>query len=253
MFWAILREWSLSVLSYASGGPTVVLALFYILSGKEPPKMALLGLLGVTSIVAAWLAQIRERRLRLQEQKRQEPCLRVMKGGFYESTGVWNAGQPPTPATTFSSLTLKITNDPEVGKERSQAKEVAAILTFLTDRDDVIFEFEGRWSDSTQPPQLPPFVPPAELKTVNIPIGTTRLVGLVVKYQDEQVCYGVTNDSYNFPLFKNPDWRLEPGDYAIRVRFRATTVDQTFLLKFRNPKGTVPLEVVSYEEIATKV
>ena len=84
------------------------------------------------------------------------------------------------------------------------------------------------------------------MKTVNILIGTTRILDLVLKHDGESECYGVTNDSYSptNELLKNPEWLLGAGVHTIRVRFQCATVDQTFELTFRNPKNG-PLEVTN--------
>jgi hypothetical protein len=245
---AIVREWGATVLSYASGGPTVVLALFYIVTGAEPPKMALLGLLGVCSVVAAWVGLYQERQKRILEQTRQLPSLRVVEKGFYETKGQWMDGVNAT-GNHFSSLELKVVNDPEVSSERSRATEVAAILTFRDDSGTSLFEFEGRWTDSTQPSNLPRDRTITELSTVNIPIGTTRLVGVAIKYLDDGSCYGVTNRSYTYNLFKNPAWELKPGVYSVSVRFRSALMDQRVQLRFKNPEGPGDLIPLSSEMV----
>jgi hypothetical protein len=127
----------------------VVLALFYIATGAEPPKMALLGVLGVCCVVAAWVGLYQERQKRILEQSRQLPCLRVLEKGFYETKGQWVDGVNAT-GNPFSSLELKVVNDPEVSSERSRATEVAAILTFQDDSGALLFEFEGRGTAPSQ-------------------------------------------------------------------------------------------------------
>jgi len=243
---AIFMEWGATLLSYASGGPTVVLALLYVATGAEPPKMGLLGVLGVCSIIAAWVGLYKERQKRLLEQTRQLPSLRVTEKGFYETKGMWTSGQNVS-GNQFSSLELKVVNDPEVSSERSLATEVAAILTFRDSSENILFEFEGRWTDSTQPSNLPKDRTITELSTVSIPIGTTRLVGVAIKYLDDGSCYGVTNRSYTFPLFKNPAWELKPGVYSVSVRFRSAFIDQRVLLRFENPEGSGELIPLSSE------
>src|SRR5690242_3618492 len=63
------KEWALWTLSLASGGPTVIFTLIFFFQGKDPPKTGPLTVLGACSLVAAWIAGLRERRLRIQAQK----------------------------------------------------------------------------------------------------------------------------------------------------------------------------------------
>jgi hypothetical protein len=44
-----------------------------------------------------------------------------------------------------------------------------------------------------------------------------ELVSVVVKFEGEPDCYIFTNESYVFPQWQNPDWRLPPGRYRLRV------------------------------------
>ncbi len=151
----------------------------------------------------------------------------------------------------FTSLRLRIENDPKLGTEISQAVDVAARLTFIREKQDRTFSFEGRWSDTVQPSRLSLQRTAAELKTVNILIGTTRILDVVLKHNSETVCYGVTNDSYapGNELLKNQDWALEAGVHTVRVRLRSANVHQTFELKFRNPEGSGALEPLSCKDV----
>jgi hypothetical protein len=63
---SFFKDWALWTLSLASGGPTVAIALYFFLQGKEPPKSGLLTVLGGCSLFAAWGAGLREGRLRVQ-------------------------------------------------------------------------------------------------------------------------------------------------------------------------------------------
>ena len=79
---------------------------------------------------------------------------------------------------------------------------------------------------------------------MDILIGSTRILDVVLKHSSDTLCYGVTNDSYapGNDMLKNPDWALEAGVHTVRVRLRSANVNQTFELKFRNPHGIGPLD-----------
>jgi hypothetical protein len=252
-FW---KEWALLTLSFASGGFAVVVALGSYLIGKEPPKSGLLLLLQVCSVLAAWGAWSQERSKRLDLIGRRRPRLVIPQSGFRRIDAAFqqkylNGDGTLLHATSypFRSLVLQVDNDPLESSAESVATEVSARLYFLDAEAHELFNIEGRWSDSTQPSNLERHRTPAELKTATIPIGSYRILDLVLKYDHESRCHAVNNESYGFDLFQNPAWRLQEGCHQIRVRLRGPNVDQIFLLNFRNPAGNEPLEVLSFEEV----
>jgi len=244
---SFFKEWALWTLSLASGGPTVILALIFYLQGREPPKNGLLIFLLLCSLVAAWAAGLRERNVRLQGRK---PRLRVAPGDFGQTHPVWvDKGCRTIPTRAFSALILRVENDPLVPTADSVARQVTARISFCRVDGTKLFDFDGRWSDTIQPSRLPLLEPTIELNTVDIAIGVRRELDLVLKYDAETDCFGVNNKSYRFPWARNPEWELGAGEYLIRVRLRGIGVDQPFLLRFRNPEGTEPLEPISCEEV----
>jgi hypothetical protein len=42
-------------------------------------------------------------------------------------------------------------------------------------------------------------------------------ISVAVKFEGEQDCYIFTNESYLFPRWQNPSWRIPPGRYRLRV------------------------------------
>jgi len=248
------KEWALLALSLASGGFSVLLGVGSYLIGREPPKNGLLLILGSCSIFAAWAAWFRERKLRLETQYKQLPLLKVARGDFFQSGGVQtitqNGQQVVVAESDFTSLVLRIENDPVLVSPNAHAVAVIPQVAFLDGSGAELFKFEGRWSDSTQPGRYLRDRTIAEREPVTIYIGKKRLLDLVYKSRFEVDCYGVNDESFEFGL-KRPEWRLGPGEYQVRVRIRGQNVDQTFLLKFANPAGTLPLEPISCDEIVS--
>lgn len=245
------KDWALLTLSLASGGFTVLFGLVFYLQGKEPPKSGLLILLQVCSVVAAWGAWLHERRKRLDLLSRRRPRLVVPADGFYRISAGYPLRYANEYATAlFQSLLLSVENDPLESSADAVARDISAGLTFLDSQGKELMRLEGRWSDSTQPPNLERQRTAVDLKTATIPIGAKRQLDLVLKYDGDTDSFALNNESYTFDLLLNPTWRLVPGDYQIKVRFRGVNVDQTFLLRFRNPKGgNEPLEPLSFQEI----
>ena len=249
-----LKDWAWITLSLASGGPALVVIAWFLFQGKEVPKTGLWSIIWACSILAAWVAWFQERRS--HDDKTEYPRLRVAEGDFRAIAGFWKFDYIDSDGTVmhqsnypFTSLVLDIENDPIRPTAKSVATDITARLTFFYDETgEELFDFEGRWSDSLQPPMLPKDRTPAELKTATIPIGARRRLDMVMKYNHEAVCYGVNNDSYSYDMAQNRAWRLGWGDYSVRVRLRGANVDQTFIAKFRNPQAGGPLEPISCKE-----
>jgi hypothetical protein len=125
--------------------PVHIPGVMYIIPDKQPPKLALLYTLGVCSIFSAWMAWYKERQLRIMERKRQAPLLKAGKESFYRIAAFWDQGNYP-----FSSLILRVENEPEVGTEVSQANQVSAQLTFTDASGKERFKLQGRWSDTAR-------------------------------------------------------------------------------------------------------
>lgn len=261
---SFFKDWALWTLSFASGGPTVIIALVFFFQSKEPPKSGLLTVFGVCSLFAAWVAGLKDRRLRIEVQKtfqktvKQRPRLRVEAGGFCEITKRWltviKTVADPNPQgfktfTPYSCLVLRIENDPITSTAESIATQLSTRLTFYDSFNTELFSYEGRWADTEQPTNYAGIKVPNEQRTIDIPIGTRRDLDLAIKYHSDDLAYGINYESYAHPQIKNPAWTLGSGDYSLKVRLRGASVDQTWLLKFRNPKGAARLEPLSCEEV----
>jgi hypothetical protein len=233
---------TLATLSIATGGFTVLRDLYFYTRGKEPPQRGLLTFLQVCSIMSAWGLWSRERYLRQQGSR---PRLKLTR--VYGQRPVWadNYGRA-IPNTSFSSLVLEVENDPPTPSIDSVALMVTPRITVFDLNGVELFSFVGRWSDSNQPRLFPVGLVAPEASTIDIPIGVRRRLDLVIKYDQEAECFGFNNESYRFQLGRNPSWRLEPGDYLMRVRFRGSNVDREFNIRFRNPEAGRDLEAISW-------
>ena len=53
---------------------------------------------------------------------------------------------------------------------------------------------------------------------IDIHTGKSELLNVASRFDDENECYGWCNESlYQQPLWRNPDWKLLPGRYLVRV------------------------------------
>jgi hypothetical protein len=199
-----LATWTWLTISLASGGPALVVAVWFLSQGKEVPRSGLWTILQACSVLAAWAAWFQE--YRSHDDQREFPRLQVATGDFHRINGIWreqyyeaDTMEERTTRLSLGSLVLDIENDPIHSTTKSIATAISPRLTFFCDlTGERLFELEGRWSDSVEPPQLPKDRTPTELKTTSIPIGAKRRLDLVMKYANEAVCYGVNNDSYGY-------------------------------------------------------
>jgi hypothetical protein len=88
-------------------------------------------------------------------------------------------------------------------------------------------EIAGRWT--SQPEPLLPVVAQGQVGNVLDPARVmqarridvhghaTEPMSIAFKFEGEPDCYIFTNESYVFPRWQNPAWRLEQGRYRVRV------------------------------------
>lgn len=88
-------------------------------------------------------------------------------------------------------------------------------------------DIQARWT--SQPEPLLPVVAQGQVGNVLDPARIMQarrmdvhghheeLVSVAVKFESERDCYIFTNESYVFPKWQNPAWRLPPGRYRLRV------------------------------------
>jgi hypothetical protein len=88
-------------------------------------------------------------------------------------------------------------------------------------------DIHGRWT--SQPEPLLPVVAGEWVRNVLDPARVMQsrrmdvhshqeeLMAVAVKFEGELDCHIFTNESYLFPKWQNPGWRLSPGTYRLRV------------------------------------
>ena len=127
-------------------------------------------------------------------------------------------------------------NDPIDSQRGITAEKVVAHLDFYNqDRSCLLFKMVGRWSEAPERAQVGSRV--VETNQIDIaPNAMPRALDIVLKYDDEDDCYGLNNET---PQRAPSGWRdisrvLSPGFYSVKIRLRGNNLDQCFWLDFEN-------------------
>jgi hypothetical protein len=88
-------------------------------------------------------------------------------------------------------------------------------------------EIVGRWTSQPEPllpvvagDQVSNVLDPARVmqaQMVNVHAHADQAMSVLVKFEGEPDCHVFTNESYVFPRWQHPGWRLPPGRYRLRV------------------------------------
>jgi hypothetical protein len=182
----------------------------------------------------------------------QRPSLDLGLHGDGSAGPLWAAGNHG------HVLAVLVTNKPLSGLpslffERSAALETRATITFrdVATGAPVSASMQARWSNSPQavhkvmeyvagagPTERVVFDPERLSVTQSIPPGDGQegALGVVIRFDGETDCYGVSNQSYS-TRWRPEAWRLGPGSYLVSINVRASNArcEATFLLKNASP------------------
>lgn len=248
-----LKSVALGALSIASGGSTVVIALYYYLwLGEDPPSKILPMFLASAAVVSAWALWWRERR-RWQELIRDRgPRLTIASTSFVSRDVSWGilkrSGQgAPEGSSDASWLQVRVENAPQsLGQQRATAKEVAARMTVSQAQSGAdLFTSEGWWLDYTKDAFGQTSIEYARRK--HIAPGSSEVLALAFKFGWESFCYGLSPESTAFPHWVRSDLALATGDYLIVLGLVGENLSQQFRLTFNNPGAGSGLRPLSCE------
>ena len=132
--------------------------------------------------------------------------------------------------------TISFVNVPLYSSERGIAKQVVGHIEFWdSTRRNLLFEMVGRWADT---PEAFAVGYIADNIPVNIlPNEFERRLNIVIKYDDDDDCYGYNNDSQKFKRWCDPSKVLDPGIYQVKVRLRGIGIGEDFWFIFENKGG----------------
>lgn len=205
-------------------------------------------------VVANFMVWNRERKLatdatsRLAELETTKPhiVLREPNGIYFEY--VWHRFTGPNGNIIREQhvpyLKVRFTNNPEHPSPMSEAEGIRAFIDFYALPDNcLLFQMDGRWSETDQPPVLSPFSSTAPLLGTSFGIGESKSVDIAYRDSSGEY-YGWNNDNYsNFNNFYvTPKHLLNGEEFRVDVRLRGKYVDSRITFKFRKKDNAFEIE-----------
>lgn len=139
------------------------------------------------------------------------------------------------PANQVRFLHLKLVNKPLPPLFRWMTRETAlqchGFVSFHHLDGQSVFgrSMPIRWSGSLEPTPMNLrvddkhflIVDPTKLtleSRIDVPAGEAEILDVAAKFDEEEECYGWSNESYfSEPIWRNPSWRLPSGRYLVRT------------------------------------
>jgi hypothetical protein len=104
----------------------------------------------------------------------------------------------------------------------------------------------GRWCDTEQPAvrkARDPFASLIDLNAVPFRIGEEHELNIAFKHPGQAFLYGFNNQTYDYPNWENPAYRLDGDSYEVVVRLFGRNVDDEFRFMLRNLGTGAGLEI----------
>lgn len=176
------------------------------------------------------------------------------------------------PATRARFVHLKLVNRPSSGWTRWVPRQIATqchgTITFYYLNGQAVFDKDMpiRWASSREPI-------PSELRApgtlqitgliydlsqlsleswIDVPPGEGQTLNVAVRLDNDTDCYGWSNESYfSYPRWRNPDRKLTPGVYVVKVTVIAGGEKCTEVLRLMNegPMVNFRLELAQKDDI----
>jgi hypothetical protein len=140
------------------------------------------------------------------------------------------------PAVNMRSLRVRLVNKPLPNwarwMVRAPALQCRGEITFHhLDKQDVFGRaMAGRWCSSPEPVPIQGVTSHGEQfqifdlarltaeSRIDVYPGESELLDIAVRLDEDADCYGWNNDSYFCnPIWRNPNWKLQPGRYLVKV------------------------------------
>jgi hypothetical protein len=127
-------------------------------------------------------------------------------------------------------------NAPTLSTKGATAEKVVGHVELYDDSRQLLFSMIGRWAETPERAEVGSRV--VETNQIDMaPNAMPRALDVVLKYEGEEECYGLNNET---PTRAPLDWKdkyrkLISGTYIIKIRLRGTNVDNEFWFVLTNP------------------
>lgn len=137
-----------------------------------------------------------------------------------------------TPHTYIHCAHVIFKNEPTPGSHPdAQVSDVLAEIKFYRQGRLVLSVSPGRWGDTEQPAvrkARDPFASLFDLNAIPFRIGEQHELNVAIRHRSQAEIHGFNNDSYNYPNWDNPGFKLEASEYEVAVRLLGRNVDDEF-------------------------
>lgn len=111
-------------------------------------------------------------------------------------------------------------------------------MVFLSKSGKEIFRIPAKWDFRPEPVNYttmtpePALIPQGELLDINP--GSEESFCICIKHKGEDEIYGFNAFSYLYSRWKSPDWKLEKGEYQVRIVLNAANAYDEFHFALKN-------------------
>lgn len=143
---------------------------------------------------------------------------------------------------SFYPITIKNESKQFITQEAATHSRVK--MTFMDTSKKELFSLSAKWNWTPQPLKYqmfnfiireipdPSLIPISEFVDIN-PHDEESFC-IVMKYVGEDECYAFNGSSYLYPRLKNPAWKLDKGNYLIKVDLHSSNCHETYYFKLIN-------------------
>jgi len=127
-------------------------------------------------------------------------------------------------------------NNPKHRTENNSPDKVRAEISYLDEQGEKLFgPIQGRWIETDQPSELRTGEK-KKIESTDFPNnGASRTLDLILKYPEDEYCYGYNNDSYGHYMFQNPKFAINEKHFFIAIELKGAYL----------PKKIWKLEVIT--------
>lgn len=142
---------------------------------------------------------------------------------------------------------ISFANNPKNRTDKNSPDNVRAEITFLDINRNPLFTIDGRWSHTDQPSEIRRGQS-TTIESTNFPNnGAPRTLDLLIKYPEDEYCYGYNNASYGAPYYLHPFYEIKEKMFLIQILLKGAYIPNSCMWEFEiNTKGKGDLFSIKY-------